>query len=126
MLIKGKIMFLDFKGGYVMSIKRMFIIGFAAFLIFSAKTVNVKADTAADAAVAYANLAAAQCAWNEFINQEKAAQAALSSTYSDQLIASNQTALMNQAILVHSLGWYYPNPVSIQASANWIYLNMPR
>ncbi len=109
-----------------MSIKRILITGFAAFLIFSAKPVNVKADAATDTAVAYANLEAARCAWYEFINQKKAAQAALSSTYSDQIIESNQTALMNQAYLVHGLGWCYPNPVSAQATANWAYLNMPR
>lgn len=65
----------------------------------------------------------AQAAWTDYLNKTKANQAALSSTYASQIIASNQYALINQAALAHRYSTSVCNPVTAQATANWAMLN---
>ena len=65
----------------------------------------------------------AQAAWTDYLNKTKANQAALSSTYASQIIASNQYALINQAALAHRYSTSVNNPVTAQATANWTLLN---
>lgn len=71
----------------------------------------------------YTQALTAQAAWYDYVNKAKANQAALSSSYAAQIIASNQNALINQAALAHLYSAGTTNPVSRQATANWAALN---
>lgn len=69
------------------------------------------------------NALAAQAAWYDYINKAKATQASLSSTYADQILASNMNALIAQAAYAHRFSAGSTNPVSMQATANWAAMN---
>ncbi|MBR5407777.1 MAG: hypothetical protein IK111_09080 [Lachnospiraceae bacterium] len=115
--------------------KKIIIICFAAMTAFVLSAVPVKAGTLPTACVPYAactpgtaptaeQVLLAQAAWNAYVNQAKASQAALTDSYADKIIAVHQNALINQAVLVHHFSIGSPNPDAAQASADWAALNM--
>ena len=65
-----------------------------------------------------------QAAWNAYVQQAKATQKALTGSYSDEIITLNQTALIDQAALIHHFATAYPNPLTSQATADWAAVNM--
>ncbi len=102
-------------------LKRKAIILFTAAVIsFLGGAIPAKADMVTSNNQALI----AQAALNDYFALARANQAALSSTYASQIIASNQYALINQALLAHRYSPGTCNPVSMQATANWTQLNM--
>lgn len=62
--------------------------------------------------------------WNAYVEQAKATQRTLSGSYADEIITLNQTALIDQAALIHHFATAYPNPLTSQATADWAAVNM--
>ena len=69
-------------------------------------------------------IALQQAAWNAYVKQAEATQAALSSSYADEILTLNRTALIDQAALIHHFAIAYPNPLTSQATADWAAVNM--
>ena len=69
-------------------------------------------------------IALQQAAWNAYVEQAKATQKALTGSYADEIITLNQTALVDQAAIIHHFAIAYPNPLSSQATADWAAVNM--
>ena len=113
--------------------KLLLILGIAAVVSTASGTVPVKADTVCapvtcaqpctnEALLAQALLA--QANWNDYVNRTIANQAAIGSTYADQILASNRYELIYQAALAHHFAAASPNPVTMQATLDWATLNM--
>lgn len=104
--------------------KKILIICFVTILLSASKTTDIKADALPVACAYPIPAATTQAMWNEYVAKVKATQGAMSSAYAGNIIALNQTAIIDQAALIHHFAMATPDPLATQATADWAAVNM--
>lgn len=104
--------------------KKILMIGFVTVLLFASVPESIKADVLPANTVYAVPPAVTQAMWNEYVAKVKATQGAMSSTYADEIIALNQTAIIDQAAIIHHFAMATPDPLATQATADWAAVNM--